>query len=200
MTGNALSHFIKYILNIDRAVTQTTQAERELLVKYCKGLSSAVEIGVFEGFNTVLLANAISLQGNLYGIDPFFKGKLGICYYEIIAKTEIKKAGLESKVKLISLLSKDAVFEVPGQVDFIFIDGDHSYSAMKQDWKDWSKKLKPNGIIALHDTSVPSHDSRVASLGSYKYFNEVIIHDKSFKIEDTVDSLNILRKVEIERL
>lgn len=195
MLGNALVHLVRYLLSIEAAHSQTIEAERKLLLKYCKGLSSAVEIGVFEGVNTVLIAKALSSNGILYGIDPFIKGKLGMCYYKLIAKNEIKKSGVQKKVKLIPSFSQDALGKVPDKVDFIFVDGDHSYNGMRQDWRDWTKKLNKNGIIALHDTAIPAHDPSVANLGSYKYFNEAIIFDKDFEIVESIGSLNVLRRI-----
>lgn len=35
--------------------------------------------------------------------------------------------------------------------DFVYIDSDHRYEAVKKDLNDWLPKLKENGIIALHD-------------------------------------------------
>jgi len=42
-----------------------------------------------------------------------------------------------------------------GSVDFVMIDGDHSYSAVKSDIKAWLPKLAKDGIIAGHDINEP---------------------------------------------
>jgi len=195
MKGNAFVHLIKYRIGLEKPHSQTTKEEREVLKKYSADLKSAVEIGVYEGVNTVLIAKSLSAEGVLYGIDPFFKGKLGISYPEVITKQELQKNGLLARVKLLPMFSYEAVDLVPDEIDFIFIDGDHSYEGIKKDWADWSKKIKPGGIIALHDTSIPSHNKTIAELGSYKYFNEIIKNDIQFIIKETVDSLNVLQKV-----
>ena len=194
MKGNAVIHYIKYLLRIEKPDTQTTQRERDALKEFSKNAKCCVEIGVFEGVNTILIAESMDPQGILYGIDPFFKGRLGVSYHELITRHSIAKRKLEKRIKLLPLFSYDALNEVPGLIDFIFIDGDHSYGGIKRDWEDWSKKLKPGGIIALHDTSVPDHDPAISNLGSYKFFNEVINKDPCFKIVKTLDSLNILIK------
>lgn len=194
MRGNAIKHFLKTYLGLEAPHSQTTIAEQLALAKYAKESKVAVEIGVYEGVNTVIISNVISANGKLFAIDPFFKGKLGICYHEKTAKHQIKKHGLVSKVKFISKLSFDAVNDVPDKIDFIFIDGDHSLEGIEKDWNLFSGKVKLNGIIALHDTAVPAHDKSVANLGSCKYFNSTIKHDKRFSILETVDSLNILQR------
>jgi len=35
--------------------------------------------------------------------------------------------------------------------DFLFIDGDHTYEGVKQDWLDYKHFVKPGGWIAFHD-------------------------------------------------
>src|SRR6266496_4362330 len=36
-------------------------------------------------------------------------------------------------------------------LDFVFIDGNHSYDYVLEDITEWTKKVKPGGIIAGHD-------------------------------------------------
>lgn len=194
MTGNAIVHYIKYLLNLDKPDSQTSVNEREVIKKYAANCKSCVEIGVYEGLNTTAIANVMDPKGTLYGIDPFFKGKLGICYHEKIAKHLLRKNKLENIVKFIPKLSSDAGSDVPDKIDFMFIDGDHSIEGIEKDWKLFSSKIIPFGIIALHDTSVPPHNPAVAELGSYKYFNSDIKKDQRFEILETVDSLNVLRR------
>lgn len=194
MKGNALIHLIKYYVGLDKPATQTTIAEQECVKKYAQNTKSCLEIGVFEGVNTVIIAKAMSAHGVLYAIDPFFKGKLDICYSEVIAKSGLKKMNLYNKVRFIPKLSFDASEDVPNNLDFIFIDGDHSLEGIKKDWEIFSKKINQGGIIALHDTSIPKHNPFVSELGSYKYFNDEIKNDDRFTHLETVDSLNILKR------
>ena len=37
------------------------------------------------------------------------------------------------------------------KLDFLFIDGDHSYDGVKRDFELWSSLVKIGGVIALHD-------------------------------------------------
>lgn len=36
-------------------------------------------------------------------------------------------------------------------IDFLFIDGDHTYSGIKRDFQDYSPYVRHGGVIAFHD-------------------------------------------------
>ena len=38
-----------------------------------------------------------------------------------------------------------------GTIDLIFIDGDHSYEACRDDIAAWAPFVRPGGVIAFHD-------------------------------------------------
>lgn len=87
------------------------------------------------------------------------------------------------------------------QIDFLFIDGDHSYEGVKTDFELYSKLLSNRGIIAIHDTDkeyekalIVSEDAKkdyhsftgpsrfIEELGSewklFNFFNEGILKSK----------------------
>ena len=37
-------------------------------------------------------------------------------------------------------------------IDFLHIDGDHTYEGVKLDWELYSPKVRPGGYITVHDT------------------------------------------------
>jgi len=194
-TGKTILHTARYFLGIDPAATQTSQAERETISRFARDRRTALEIGMFEGASTAIIAKSMAPGGKLYAVDPFFPGRLGICWSKLIAQREIGRAGVAGKVTFVRLLSHDAVERIPEKCfDFIFIDGDHSLEAIAQDWKDWSGRVAREGVILLHDTQIPPHNPRVRELGSYQYFQETIIHDPRFDLPEVVDSLSVLRR------
>lgn len=195
MIGNTILHYFKVLAKVEQPFTQTTTAELKALKKYCRNALIAVEIGVFEGSSTAQIALSISENGILFGIDNFQKGSLGICYSKWITSIVLKRNGVSHKVKLIEKLSSDATADVPDELDFIFIDGDHSWDGIDKDWNNWSAKVKKGGIIALHDTAVPAFDPSREGLDSVRYFVAVIQHDSSYELKETIDSLRILEKI-----
>jgi predicted O-methyltransferase YrrM len=56
------------------------------------------------------------------------------------------------------------------QLDFVFIDGDHTYEGVKQDFEMYSPLVRPGGIIGVHDicTHPPEADCHVD-----KFWHEV---------------------------
>ena len=192
--AKALIHLIRYRLGLDRAQTQTTQAERDAVARYAAGKFRAAEIGVFEGVTTGVIAQALSEQAELFAIDPFIAGRIGICWGKPIATRESKRGSPKCKLHFVESFSHEAAQRIVGNFDFVFIDGDHSLDGIKRDWEDWSSRIEPNGIIALHDTVVPPHNPNVASLGSHLYFISHIQLDQRFELVEQIDSLSVLKR------
>jgi predicted O-methyltransferase YrrM len=179
---------------LDQADTQTTEGERSCLAEIAHGKRRAVEIGVYEGVSTRIIADAMDSLGVLYAVDPFLGGRLGVCWNELIARKEISKA--RGRIELVRAFSHEAVREIGGCFDLVFIDGDHSDEGILRDWNDWSPRIEQGGIAALHDTRPSPHNPGVETLGSYRYFESDIRHDPRFRLKRQVDTLSILERVE----
>jgi hypothetical protein len=54
------------------------------------------------------------------------------------------------------------------QVDFLFIDGDHSYEGVKTDFELYSQILSENGVIVIHDTDGDYEETLIVSEDSKK--------------------------------
>jgi hypothetical protein len=66
-----------------------------------------IEIEVFKGSTTRFLAEQMDRTGVLYAIDPFFAGRFGICFSEIIARVEMWRSR-GARIPVIKALSHDA--------------------------------------------------------------------------------------------
>lgn len=97
----------------------------------------------------------------------------------------IRETGASAAAKLMDKLA--------GRVDFIFIDGDHTYKGLEGDWLGWSPLIAPNGITALHD-SRSTTERPIDQAGSVIFTQKVISADSRFETVATVDSLTVLRR------
>jgi predicted O-methyltransferase YrrM len=75
------------------------------------------------------------------------------------------------------------------KIDFLFIDGDHSYDGVKQDFSDYSKFVKKGGIIAFHDISVTELPENIC--GVFKFWNEIKMEYKYKEIIGEKDGIGI---------
>ena len=56
------------------------------------------------------------------------------------------------------------------KIDYLHIDGDHSYDGVKLDFELYSKIMSDNGIITIHDTDQNYHDTFIVTENSKKDF------------------------------
>jgi hypothetical protein len=51
-------------------------------------------------------------------------------------------------------------------VDFVFIDGDHTYAGLREDWEAWSGLIDSAGIVALYCRTSGDREWTLSSLKS----------------------------------
>jgi hypothetical protein len=166
------------------------------MARHAAGKKRLAEIGVYQAVTTCRLRQAMAPDGVLLAVDPFAPGRLGFSYDRVIARGETRKIA-NGQVRWLRMTGKEAAQDKAvdelGGVDFIFIDGNHSYEGLRDDWEGWSPRVVSGGIVALHDSrSYDGHD--IESAGSVKFTREVITRDPRFQVVDTVDSLTVLRR------
>jgi hypothetical protein len=155
-----------------------------------------VEIGVWHGVTSSLLRSVMAPEGVLFAVDPFPTGRLGVSLQRIIAHREVARRR-NGTVRWVLTTGVEAgrqfAEERSDPVDFIFIDGDHSYEGLRGDWTAWSDLVAPSGIVALHDSrSCPTR--QIDNAGSARFSREVILRDPRFELIESVDTLSVLRR------
>lgn len=184
-------HYLLWKVGAASAVTQTTAEERACLARHAGGRTALVEIGVFEGVTTCVLRRAMAADGVLYAIDPYPVGRLGVSFHEWIAHGEVGRI-TNGSVSWIRATGRAAVSDprvASTMVDFVFVDGDHSWQGIEGDWNGWSPKVTPGGIMAFHD-SRNSHGA-----GSERFTAEVIVKDPRFTVVETQDRLTVIQRL-----
>lgn len=195
--NNPLFYYISYLLALQPALTQTTSAESKYLSRYAKDKKCLVEIGVWHGVNTRKIREVMDAQGCLYAIDPFEPGKFGISWQKLIAHSEASQPK-NGKVIWLENFSNKAIEQFKQietkPIDFMFIDGDHSYEGIKTDWMLWSPLIEIGGIVALHDSR--SYEGRnIDYVGATQYTQHVILKDERFQEINHCDSLTIVQRI-----
>ena len=187
-------HYVRYRLGLASASTQTSEAEQACLRRHATGKGRLVEIGVWHGVNTRAFRAAMSPEGVVIAIDPFcrfFFGIRGFGWARRIAHREVEKTG-NGRVVWVERLGQEAPALAEVQpflpVDFIFIDGDHSYEGLRGDWLAWKDHIAAGGIVALHDSRCRN------GCGSEKFTQDAILRDPGFDRVDEIDSLTVLRR------
>ena len=184
----SLLHLVRYTFGLDSPQSQVSVRELQMMLRYARNARTVCEIGCYEGRTSVALA--LNTTGSVYSVDPFFTGRLGICYSECVARLHRWRSGANNVTFLRGLSHEIAPkFKLP--IDFLFIDADHSYEAMKSDWNNWSTKVTEGGLIALHDCRTSANSPH--PLGSMRFYSEDIPLYHEVAELDSVDSLVILQ-------
>ena len=175
-------------MGLDSAYSQVTDQELAMLERYSRDAQVICEIGCYEGRTSVALA--CNTAARVYSIDPFFRGRLGICYTEWVAKLNRWRNGAENLI-YIKGLSQEVARTFNSPIDLLFIDADHSYEAVQMDWQEWFPKVRKGRYIALHDAKLA--DCSPQQLGSMRFYSEEIPKLAAVTECDSIDSLAIFR-------
>lgn len=142
------------------------------LVEHIQKLSGELigcEIGVCHGFTTELLLKQIPNIKKIYAVDsyPSFVDWDGTRITEE-RQSETKRrcsnrlSVFGDKVTFIYDTSTNFSKQIlDDELDFIFIDGDHSYEATLADITNYWPKIKKGGIFAGHDINLNTVDAAV---------------------------------------
>lgn len=178
--------------NIPRRLS--TDLETETLKKYAgTARLGIVEIGVFDGGNTKEMSTVSHVP--IYGIDPLIPDSMGP---QNIGKEEYIRNNMQyyRNFHFIKDYSYNVAKDWDKPFDFIFIDGDHTYEAVRRDFEDWFSLLSSNGIIAFHD-SAPVTSIMVVFEGwpgPVRLVNE-LKRNPDLQFIESVDSLSVFRKI-----
>jgi GT2 family glycosyltransferase/cephalosporin hydroxylase len=126
-------------------------------------IKTVLEIGTYRGGTAMLWAHFVKPEnGHVYCADLNFEwgtyqdNSYGDSEYKIYRRqsyndSEYEKYITEIKGDTHNLDFIKKVYNIVGKVDFIFIDGDHSYEGVKQDFENYCLCVKDGGYIAFHD-------------------------------------------------
>jgi hypothetical protein len=123
--------------------------------KFTDATVCGVEIGVCEGINASTILETLNIS-TLHLVDPYLP------YLDDLGQTKDFSAGkakavaalkdYESRIQWHLKPSLEAAEEVEdNSLDFVYIDGNHSYNSVKEDIDAWMPKVKAGGFLGGHD-------------------------------------------------
>ena len=119
------------------------------------GFKVGAEVGLFRGRNARQMFKSIPGL-KLFGIDPFDDQPSSTRHKNVPRYDRNRRVSAERlrhwDVEIIEEFSEIAVQKIPyNSLDFVYIDGDHSYDYAMLDIILWSRRVRPGGVIAGHD-------------------------------------------------
>jgi len=140
----------------------STQKEYEILRLLEKasrlGLKFVTEIGTGGGGTTYLLCKVAHADATIITLDvdmPPWRKRL-LESYALAGQTVVAVKADSHREDTVARITE---FLHGNELDFLFIDGDHSYDGVKQDFFNYSPLVRKGGWIAFHDI-VPDYRTR----------------------------------------
>ena len=123
--------------------------------------ATVVEIGSYHGRSTIVLARSAAEGVAFVAIDPHAgndRGPQEIHGTDAEGESDhrtflanLDRSGVTTAVRHVRLPSQDALREVPGHVDLLFVDGAHRYGPARDDVARWGERVAPGGTMLVHD-------------------------------------------------
>ncbi|CAN5507551.1 class I SAM-dependent methyltransferase [soil metagenome] len=121
-----------------------------------------VEIGSFRGRSTIVLSRAAHDGVEVIAIEPHAgtdRGPQEISGYADAAATDhevfnanLAAAGVAGRVRHVRQFSHDALAEVAGAADLLYIDGAHRFGPARADIVRWGARVTTGGTLVIHDS------------------------------------------------
>lgn len=116
------------------------------LIYYVRGMCNMVEIGCAYGESSEIFSECFV---NVFCIDPWEWSLLAEAAFDKVQKRH------DNIVKLKGF-DTDFVKRVPdGSLDFVYLDGPHTYEEVTLELVQWVPKIKKGGFIGGHDYLEP---------------------------------------------
>ena len=183
-----------------------TQPEATLLRELAQAAHCVVEIGVYEGSSALVFCRALAPQAELHLIDPFSDeagwalrpgSRATAGATRLAVRRHCRHGG--PKIRWHIARSQEVGQVWAGDpVDLVFIDGDHSPEACRQDWEVWHPHVRPGGVVAFHDARLDLPGG-TGGPGPTSVVNDVFRSGDppaGWVIAHEVDTMVVVRRVE----
>lgn len=112
---------------------------------------TGIEIGVYHGVNSLRMFQNLPIK-HLYLVDPYLPYEENILFLPKSFDTALKKLEpYHDRITPLQMKSEEAIYYIPEYLDFVYIDGNHSYEHVKRDISLYYPKIRLGGVIGGHD-------------------------------------------------
>ena len=123
------------------------------MIKYIKGLKQTnlvgAEIGVFKGTHAISILENLPVK-KLFLVDPYLP------YFEggvLVNPISARKVALQLLRNFGHFVTWVDDVNLPNDLDFVYIDGNHDYKFVKKDLNLYYDKVREKGVLGGHDFS-----------------------------------------------
>ena len=102
----------------------------------------------------------------------------------------ISRFQLDEYIKVMIETSKSASEKIKNEIDFLFIDGSHTFESARADYESWKEKIRVGGILTIHDI----YDSEFEGGQAPREIYEKALGE-NFKLVKRVKSLVAIEKI-----
>lgn len=143
-----------------------------------------LEIGVASGLNSESFMRCLNME-HLYLVDPWMpyfeqsrERKYYVTNYSTQATMDLCKERLEpflDRLTFLRMSSDEAVSKIPKDLDFIYIDGNHSFEYVKRDLWNYYPKVHMGGVFGGHDYELPQYQGIVNAVAQFVVKKKLIL-------------------------
>ena len=149
-----------------------------------------LEIGTCSGGTLFLFSHILNGNAKLISLD-MPQGDFGAGYkdYKMPFYTNFAHGNQTVHLVRADSHSKASLKKIEGllkgvKLDFLFIDGDHTYEGVKKDFEMYSPLVRKGGLIAFHDIAIHTTES---GCNVHQFWEEIKC---SYKYEELIKDVN----------
>lgn len=174
-----------------------------LYIERTQATSDYLEVGIYAG-GTIKFLKHNSTKSHFTGVDLFedFKPSGDNTHtWKNYTQAQVWEALGKDRVVLhkgFSVEQLNALQKEKKQFDFIFIDGNHTYKATKEDFEASLPLLKTNGYVAFHNCSPGASDEDKYYIkldGGPWMLTHELLSNANFKLVTSIDRVRIFQKI-----
>jgi len=105
-----------------------------------------VEIGSAHGGTLFFWDQVVGEGGTTLSVDMWEHHGITLDFSNSVSEVLMLK-GDSHDPEIFKMISD----RMEGSIDFLFIDGDHTYEGAKQDYETYGPLVRPGGLVAFHD-------------------------------------------------